>query len=226
MSQKFRKRRSTEERRLRGLLELAPDAMVVVDQAGMIVLANAQTEKLFGYRQQEMLGHHVEVLIPQRFRERHQGHRINFFSEPQVRPMGAKLQLFALRKNGTEFPVEISLSPVETAEGMLVASAIRDVSERKMAEESRLRLAAIVESSEDAIYSKTLDGAIVSWNAGAQQIYGYTEAEAVGKPINILVPPELRDEENKILERLRAGERIEHYETLRITNAGRLRNCS
>jgi PAS domain S-box-containing protein len=140
--------------------------------------------------------------------------------------MGAKLQLFALRKNGTEFPVEISLSPVETAEGMLVASAIRDVSERKMAEESRLRLAAIVESSDDAIISKTRDGIIVSWNAGAQQSYGYTEAEAVGKPIAILVPLELREEENKILERLRAGERIEHYETLRITKAGRRINIS
>ena len=189
MSKTFRTRKSTEEGRLRGLLELAPDAMVVVDQAGMIVLANTQTESLFGYRQQEVLGHHVEVLIPRRFREKHLEHRINFFSEPQVRSMGAKLQLFALRKDGTEFPVEISLSPVETAEGMLVVSAIRDVSERKMAEESRLRLAAIVESSEDAIISKTLDGVIVSWNRGAQQIYGYTEAEAVGKPITILAPP-------------------------------------
>lgn len=223
MSNKFR---TTEEPDLRDLLEVAPDAMVVVDQAGVIVLANSQAEALFGYRQQEVLGHHVEVLIPQRFRERHRGHRFDFFAEPRVRPMGAKLQLFALRKNGTEFPVEISLSPVETAEGMVVVNAIRDVSERKMAEESQLRLAAIVESSADAIISKTLDGVIVSWNKGAQQIYGYTEAEAVGKPITILVPLELREEENKILARLRTGERIEHYETLRVTKAGRTVNIS
>ena len=111
MSEKFR---TTEEHHLRGLLELAPDAMVVVDQAGVIVLANSQVETLFGYRQEEVVGHHVEVLIPKRFRERPRGDRINFFAEPRVRPMGAKLQLFASRKNGSEFPIEISLSEVET----------------------------------------------------------------------------------------------------------------
>lgn len=95
-----------------------------------------------------------------------------------------------------------------------------------MAEESRLRLAATVESSEDAIYSETLDGAIVSWNAGAQQIYGYTEAEALEKPIAILVPPELVEEENEILQKLKAGERIEHYETVCVTKTQKKINVS
>jgi protein-histidine pros-kinase len=112
-------RRSTDERRLRDLLQIAPDAMLVVDQLGVIVLVNPQTEKLFGYQQEEMLGRPVEILIPQRFRRRHQGHRTNLFDEPRLRPMGAKLELFGLRKDGTEFPVEISLSPVETREGIL-----------------------------------------------------------------------------------------------------------
>ena len=153
MPTKSRRRRSTEEHHLRSLLEIAPDAMLVIDRAGLITLVNPQTERLFGYSQAEILGRPVEVLIPERFRERHCGHRTNFFSEPRVRPMGANLQLFGLRKDGTEFPVEISLSPVETAEGTVVTSAIRDITERTLGEESRLRLASIVESSEDAIIS-------------------------------------------------------------------------
>ena len=114
----------------------------------------------------------------------------------------------------------------QTAEGIVVTSAIRDITERKLAEESRLRLATIVESSDDAIISKNLDGVIVSWNGGAQRVYGYTEAEAVGKPITILVPRELVEEEGKILERLRAGERIEHYETVHVTKEGKRINVS
>jgi protein-histidine pros-kinase len=109
--------------------------MVVVDQAGTIVIANSQTEKLFGYHQKEILGPTVEVLIPERFRERHRGNRGKFSAEPRVRPMGAKPELFGLRKDGTEFPVEISLSPVETATGILITSAIRDITERKLAEQ-------------------------------------------------------------------------------------------
>src|SRR3974390_1143434 len=103
-------RKRLEERNAEDLLEAAPDAMVVVDQTGKIVLVNAQTEKLFGYRRAEIIGQNVEVLMPPRFHERHQGHRLAFFLQPQVRLMGAKLQQSGLRKDGTEFPVEISLN--------------------------------------------------------------------------------------------------------------------
>src|SRR5271167_162547 len=178
------------------LLDGAPDAMLVVNRAGEIVVANLQAEKLFVYGREELIGRSVESLIPPRLRAEHPQHRGNFFGAPRVRPMGVGLELFALRGDGTEVPVEISLSPLTNEAGTFVVSAIRDATDRRrteglkmldavlretresaeqfglIADTARLGHSAIVESSDDAIISKNLEGVITSWNTGAQRMFG------------------------------------------------------
>jgi PAS domain S-box-containing protein len=134
----------------RSLLESAPDAMVIINREGEIQLANGETEKLFGYPREELHGGRVEMLIPPRYHDRHPQHRGGFFSAPQARPMGAMLDLWGRRKDGVEFPVEISLSPLETDDGLLATAAIRDVTERKRVEQDLGEANARLESASRA----------------------------------------------------------------------------
>jgi diguanylate cyclase (GGDEF)-like protein/PAS domain S-box-containing protein len=212
--------------RLEGLVESAPDAMVLADDRGVIVMVNAQTEKLFGYGRGELLGNQVEILVPTAEYRRHVKQRSSYSAAPHVRKMGVGIELRGRRKDGSEFPVEISLSPLETDDGILVSSAIRDVSERRVLENAAARLAAVVESSADAIISANLDGTIISWNPAAERLYGYTEAEVTGKAFALLVPAGHEDGIPALLERIGAGERVDQLEVVQRCKDGSLVDVS
>jgi PAS domain S-box-containing protein len=169
----------------RQLVDAAPDAMVVVADNGCIELVNIQAENLFGYARAELIGQPIEVLIPERYRETHVGRRDAFIHAPKVRPMGSGLELFGRRKDGSEFPVEISLSPLQVGERRLVSSAIRDVSLRRRAEQ---QFRALLEAAPDAMVIVGPDGHIVLVNAQTERMFGYARVELIGRPIECLVP--------------------------------------
>ena len=177
---------SAGERRFRLVVEAAANAMVLSDRAGKIVMVNTQAERVFGYSRAELVGQPVEMLVPERFRTHHPEWRKAFLADPQPRPMGTGRDLYGLKKDGSEFPVEIGLNPIETDEGTMVLSAIVDITARKVAElalrESEQRYSVLVEGVIDyAIYMLDPNGIVTNWNRGAQRIKGYRTEEIVGQ---------------------------------------------
>jgi PAS domain S-box-containing protein len=183
---------------LENLFEFSPDAIFVTDGEGIVRDANPRAAELFGYAHAEFAGMNVEALVPERFRGRHPSHRENYNAHPRARQMGAAMNLFGLRKDGTEFPVDIMLKPMETRAGLVTLSFVRDATEQKAAMEMVQRhdqqLRSIVESVRDyAIYLLDPDGHIMTWNPGAERIKGYTAEEIVGKHFSVFFTEEDRE---------------------------------
>ena len=173
--------------RFRQIFEASPDAILQVDRQGRIILASALAGAMFRCRSEELLGKSVEELVPGRFRDRHAGYRQHYQGNPATRPMGSGLDLWARRLDGTELPVDINLSPLQTDDGVQTMCVVRDITDRKRAEESLRRQAQLIELSHDAIIVRESGGRILQWNAGAQEIYGWSAAEAVGQVTHTLL---------------------------------------
>ena len=208
------------EAQLREALESAPEAMIVVGENGRIILVNAQTEQLFGFPRAEVLGHPIERLLPKGFYASQRAQRQRYGTAPRALAMRTWQELYGVRKDGSMFPVEVSLSPLLTIRGLLTLNAVRDISERKRAEEAQARLAAIVVSSNDAIIGQTLEGTITTWNQAAERLFGYEPTEVFGCPNAFLVSPNRRHEMRRLFARLRRREHIEHYETIWVRKDG------
>lgn len=217
---------STEGMRnfLAAIIASSDDAIISKDLNGIISSWNEGARRIFGYEADEIVGQPILRLIPVEL------HYEEDFILSKIRS-GERIDHFEttrMKKSGEKFPISVTISPIKDESGTIVGASkiARDISERRRLDESRYRLAAIVDSADDAIISKNLDGIITSWNNGARRLFGYEPEEIVGQSILRLIPDNLRHEEEEILRRLRAGDNIEHYETTRISKEGELREVS
>jgi len=219
--QKSRSELQRANLRFGGVVQISEDAIISVDDDQNVTLFNPGAEKIFGYKPAEIVGRPLDLLIPERYRHLHNKHVSEFQKSPDVlRPMAERSTIYGLRKDGAEFPAEASISKFEASGQNILTIRLRDISERKAAERGLRELAAIVESSEDAIVSENLEGVITSWNGGAQKIFGYTAGEAVGRHAAMLLPLESGDEVSENVARAAKGEGFRR-ESVRLCKEGK-----
>lgn len=205
-------------RRLAAIIESSEDAIASKDLNGIITSWNKSAERLFGYAAEEIIGKPVTLIIPPELHD----------DEPRILGKiraGERIEHFQtvrVRKDGKLIDVSLTVSPIRDESGNIIGAAkiVRDITRQKKLEEAALRLAAIVESSDDAIASKDLRGTITSWNRSAERLFGYKAEEIIGKPVTMIIPPELHGDENMILSKIRRGEKIDHFETIRLHKNG------
>jgi PAS domain S-box-containing protein len=209
------------EARTRATVDAALDGIITIDATGQVVEFNPAAEEIFGYRRAEVVERPLaDLIVPTALRDEHRRGLAQCVATGDGPLLGRRIELTALRADGSEFPLELALTRINTDGQLLFTGFVRDLTAHKRAEETRAFLAAIVESSDDAIIGKNLDGTILSWNAGAELLYGYSAAEVAGQPICILVPHDRVDEVAQILAHIKQGERIAHYETVRVRKDG------
>ena len=211
----------------RAILDSALDCIITMDASGHVVEFNPAAERVFGFTREEAIGNELaELIIPPSLREHHRQGLQRYLKTGKAPVLGRRIEINAVRADGSEILVELAITPFRIQDQPIFTAYLRDITERKRGDEASRRLAAVIESSEDAIISKDLEGKIASWNKAAESLFGYKPEEVIGKSVTILIPPGRHNEELGILERIRRGERIEHYETVRQRKDGTLFDIS
>jgi PAS domain S-box-containing protein len=210
----------SSQAQLQAILDSVLDSIIMIDAAGTIVSTNAAVVKMFAYQTEELLGKNIKLLMPEPNRSNHDGHLARYQSTGMTKAIGIGRELEGLTRSGKVFPMELTITELSLLGQRMFVGLIRDISERKLSEGMRERFAAVVDSSDDAIISKTLEGIITAWNRGAEKIFGYTASEVVGQPMLRLLPPDRLEEESEILACIQRGQSVEHFETVRVRKDG------
>jgi len=222
----YRQSRESDQMRLRAVVDNVVDGIITIDERGTIESFNPACERIFGYGADEAIGKNIRMLMPEPYHGEHDGYLKNYRESGVAKIIGIGREVSGRRKDGSVFPMDLSVSAFRLEDGRHFSGIIRDITQRKQAEEAKAQLAAIVESSVDAIISKNLEGVILSWNKGAEHLFGYSAAEAIGQHIGLIIRPDQMEEDRYILAEIKAGKNVEHYETRRMKKGGELVDVS
>ena len=208
------------EARLAAIVETAVDGIITIDERAVVESMNPAAARLLGYAPEEVIGHNVNMLMPEPYHSEHQGYVEHYLRTGEAKIIGMGRDVEAKRKDGTTFPIHLSVSEARLGGRLIFTGILHDESERKRAGEVARRLASIVEGSEEAILAMTPDGLVTDWNPGAERLYGYTAAEMVGRPVSLLMPPDAGDELQDILARVSRGESVPPHDAVRVRRDG------